>query len=387
MRYLGGSLKFGVHTLMNKFTLLMVYSLLYVGKSSFAQSSDSTNTPESPKMVQRITYHPATYHYVPTNNHHISGFALGMDYSHERFNAGNADMSWDSSEMYTGGAGGFNIYGLVMPKTFLNLMSKSPNMGSFNWGFGLNVNQFHRSREERTAISTIRQDSVLTRIESSNVSLYTMARYEWRRGIFHPFIGVQAGVSLISANQVTETIVTMTEYESYTSRNLHTVASSYVAPEMGVRMRVAPAVSLVVSHEWKMGTQVKLSDLNNTQFNGILISAPQQEVAYQTGMWKFGILFDLSGNKNRREIDKEAYYDTTMVDENTPVVDPCPPCPKCPTTSSSRSTNKSDMETIRMDQRPMTPQSTPSRTIPNTIQVPKKSMPPMVVPTPPKKKS
>lgn len=386
MRYLGGSLKFGVHSFMNKFTLIMVSSLLLIGKSSFGQSTDSSTAPKSPKMVQRITYYPATYHNVPTKNHYISGFALGMDYTQERFNAGNADMSWDSSEMYTGGASGFNIYGMVMPKTFRNLMSKSPNMGSFNWGFGLNVNQFHRSRNERTVINTIRQDSVLTRLESSNISLYSMARYEWKWGILHPFVGVQGGVSLISSDQVTETIVTMTDYESYTSQNLNTVASAYVAPEIGARMRLAPWVSLVVSHEWKMGSQITLSDLNNTQFNGIVISAPQQEVAYQTGMWKFGILFDLSGNKNSREIEKEAYYDTTMVDENTPIVTPCAPCPKCPTTPS-RTTQKSDMETIRMDQQPMPPQTIPNRTIPNTIQIPKKAMPPMVVPTPPKKKS
>jgi hypothetical protein len=376
---------------MNKFALLMVSSLLYMGKSSFSQFSDSATTPKAPKMVQRITYYPATYHYVPTNNHYISGFALGMDYTQERFNPDQADMAWDSSDMYTSGSGGFNIYGLVMPNTFRNLMMKSPNMGSFNWGFGFNFNQFHRSREQKSVINTIRQDSVLTRIESSSVSLYTMARYEWRWGVLHPFVGVQAGASIISADQISETIIAMTEYESRTSRNLHTVASAYFAPEFGARIRLTPRTSLVASYELKMGSPIKLSDLNNTQFDGIAISAPQHEVAYQTGMWKFGILFDLSENKQQREVDKEAYYDTAMVDENAPVVTPCTPCAPCapcPTVnSSSRSSNKSDMETIKMDQRPMTPNTNPSPTIPHTIQMPKKAMPPMVVPTPPKKKS
>lgn len=124
---------------MNKITLIMISSLFLLGKSSFAQSSDSATTPKAPKMVQRITYYPATYHYVPTNNHYISGFALGMDYTQERFNPDQADMAWDSSDMYTSGSSGFNIYGLVMPNTFRNLKTKSPNMGSFNWGFGLNL--------------------------------------------------------------------------------------------------------------------------------------------------------------------------------------------------------------------------------------------------------
>ena len=389
---MGGSLKFGVYTFMKISNIVLVSSLLYIGNSIFAQTNDSVITRSTHRQVQKITYHPAQYNYISTPRNYISGFGLGLDYTNEAFT--NLDqLSWDSSENYISGSSGFNMYGLVMPKAIQRWKEKSPSMGSLNWGFGFNVNQFHKSRKERVVINTVNQDSAHTRLETANFSLYTMARYEWAWGKIHPFIGFQGGVSLLSTDQVTETYMMMTEYESHKQENITTNAAFYWAPEVGVRLRMSNWASLVLAHEWKMGSQIELADVNNTQFNGVEMKANQQQVNYQTGMWKIGILFDLSTNQRRKELVKESYYDTTMVMEEIQENKPCPPCP-CETKTTPRTqpvpNKKIDMEVKPMDSTPLPAPVTPrqsSPTIPNTIRLPKKSMPSIVVPTPPKKKS
>lgn len=386
---MGGSLIFGVYTIMKISNIVLVSSLFIFGNTLFSQSNDSVIVRNSHREVQKIQYHPPQYRYISTPRNYISGFGLGIDYTNEIFT--NLDeMAWDSTENYISGSGGFSMYGLVMPKTIQKWKETSPNMGSFNWGFGFNVNQFHKSAKERVVINTLNQDSAHTRLETTNFSLYTMSRYEWALGRIFPFVGLHAGFSLLSTDQVTETYMVMRDYESKKQENLTTNVAYYWAPELGIRFRLGTGVSAVVSHEWKMGSQIDLADVNNTQFDGVQMSATSQNVSYQTGMWKFGFLFDLSSNHRKKELIREAYTDTTMVMERIYDESPCPPCP-CETKPEPRTrtvpNTKTDMEVnpIQETPAPVSPRnSTP--TVPN-IRLPKKSMPTIIVPTPPKKKS
>ena len=377
---------------MNVSKIVLISTVLLSGKMLFAQSEDSLIIQKSHREVQRITYHPAQYRYISTPRNYISDFALGLDYSQESF-VDKADMNWDSSNTYLGNASGFNMYGLVMPKRIQKWKMASPRLASFNWGFGFNVNQFHKSKRERVVINTVNQDSAHTRLETANVSIYSMARYELGLGRFHPFFGLQAGVSFMSTNQVTETYMSLRDYESRSEDNVHTRAVTYAAPELGVRFRMNDWASVVVAHEWKFGSQIDLSDVNNTQFDGAQMTATQQSVNYESTMWKFGLLFDLSSNHRKKELVKEAYYDTSMVLEKIyeDKPQPCPPCPcETKTTEPSRTqtipNKKSDMEVNPGNSNPIVPApSSPS--MPNTIRMPKKAMPSIIKPTIPKKKS
>ena len=106
---MGGSLKFGVYTLMKISNIVLVSSLLFIGNSIFAQTNDSIVTKNTHRQVQKITYHPAQYNYISTPRNYISGFGLGLDYTNEAFT--NLDqLSWDSSENYISGSSGFNMY-------------------------------------------------------------------------------------------------------------------------------------------------------------------------------------------------------------------------------------------------------------------------------------
>ena len=381
---------------MNVRNIILITTFLLLGNSLFSQTEDSVIIKNPYRKVQKITYHPAQYRYTSTPRNYISDFALGMDYSQESF-VNKADMTWDSSSTYLGNASGFNMYGLVMPKRIQNWKMASPRMGSFNWGFGFNVNQFHKSKKERVVINTVNQDSAHTRLETAHVSFYSLARYELAIGRFNPFIGLQAGASFISTNQVTETYMTLRDYESRAEDNIHTRVATYAAPELGVRFRMNSWASLVVSHEWKFGSQVDLSDVNNTQFDGAQMTATQQSVNYESTMWKFGILFDLSSNHRKKELIKDAYYDTTMVLERIyeDKPQPCPPCPcETKTTEPSRTqtipNKKTDLEVNPADSKPMVSPSAPTPatpSVPNTIRMPKKAMPSIIKPTIPKKKS
>lgn len=387
MSLLGDTLIFDVITIMNIRTIVLVYSLLYTSFSLNAQSSDSVIVRSSHRQVQKITYHPATYKNVAIRDNYISGFALGLDYSEETFVDKNS-LAWDSSNTYLGASGGFNMYGMFMPKTFRNWRNANPTMGNINWGFGFNINQFHKSKPSSVIINTVNQDSGRTRLETSLVSFYTKARYEWGLGRFYPFVGIQAGFTLASTDQYTETFMVLTDYERTSQDNISTSAAGYWAPEIGARIRLNSWFSVVVAHEWKFGSQITLTDVKNTSFSGMSLSAPKHEVNYQTGMLKVGVLFDLSSNKYEKELVREAYYDTAMVMEEIRENKPCPPCPPCATetkTIPSKDSKKNDSG-IRTNE--TTPQTIPNtNSTPQTIEIPKKKLPGIVVPTPTKKKS
>ncbi len=388
---------------MNIRNIVLVSSLLYIGNTLSAQTTDSIPIQNSHRMVQKVRYRPATYRNIPVKDNYISGFALGLDYTSENF-TNKPDMAWDSANLYLGNSGGFNMYGVFMPKSIRNWRKNNPHFGNANFGFGFNVNQFHSSRKNLIQISTRNEDSARTHVTNSHVSFYGMGRYEWALGNIYPFVGFQAGFTIASTDQVTEMIMISNEYEQRAQTNMTTSSATYLAPEIGIRMRLNPWFSIVASHEWKYGSQFNLTDVKNVQFSGNDARVPQNSVSYHTGMFKFGVLFDLS-DKYDREIIKEAYYDTTMVLEEIQQNNPNKPCPPCPCEVNSKplkDTNKSD---ISVD--PSNPQTVPSdgsnrsstikipdsntTTIPNTMQLPKKKLPtsisPKSVPLPTKKKS
>ena len=290
---------------------------------------DTIITMRTHRTVRKITYVGPRYKRTPVRYNYVSDFALGMDYSSEMY----ADLSKVNQNAiygeYLTRSGGFNIYGMGSTKWSRN----NPTMGSYVWGLGVNVNQFHEGDRSYVELSTDRGDSAFTQLSTISAQLYWLNRYEFqiaRR--LYPFIGINAGLLINSASQTTKPFVALQGYEPETQENVHGHVSTYFSPELGVRLRLSSWVSLSVSHEWRFGGNTEVANLDNSSFNNIQFDLKTDQTQMQSSMWKVGFLFDLSGGKYDREKIAEGYYDTSMEVQRVEPINryrnrPCPPCP------------------------------------------------------------
>lgn len=317
---------------------LLLSLLIGCSLNLFAQvSSDSSKSTAGPRKVQKITYHQPEYTYIKKEQNYVSAFALGLDYSQESY---LSKPNWDSMNQLQN-AGGFNIY-WIGPAIGRNLWNQNgANSGLVNWGGGFNFNHFRSGDKYNVEFNTVNRDSGYTRLKTSAVQFYLFARYEYQMGRVYPFVAFNAGINAHSTNQHSKTYLTLTEYESTSSETIESEANVYIAPEVGVRVRLNSYVSLVTSYQQRMGTDIGIIDLHNSKFNGLMpqYSANLNKVKYETGMFKVGFLFDMSMDKHEKKIVKEGYYDTTEVLEYPPTTNPCPPCPCENKTRTSTPTN------------------------------------------------
>ena len=297
--------------------------------------TDTIITMRTHRTVRKITYVGPRYKRTPVRYNYVSHFALGMDYSSEMYaDLSKANQSTIYGEYLTR-SGGFNIYGLGSTKWSRN----NPSMGSYVWGLGLNVNQFHDGERSHVELSTDRGDSAFTQLRTNSTQIYWLNRYEFqiaRR--LYPFIGVNAGLLINSANQRTKPFMALQGYEPETQENVYNHVSTYFSPELGIRLRLSSWVSLSVSHEWRFGGTTEIANLDNSTFNNIQFDLKTDQTEMQSSMWKVGFLFDLGGGKYDREKIAEGYYDTSMEVQRVEPINryrnkPCPPCP-CATPTS-----------------------------------------------------
>lgn len=341
MRFLGEKVNLRVISFMKPLLLSILTSF---SLSISAQiSTDSSKAVVGPRKVQKVTYHQPEYTYTPKNSNYVSAFALGLDYSQESY---LNNIGWDSMDQLKN-AGGFNIY-WIGPAIGRNLWNQNGvNSGVLNWGGGFNFNHYRSGDKYNVEFNTVNRDSGYTKLKTSAFQFYLFARYEYQMGRVYPFFAINAGVNGHSTNQYTQTYLVLTEYESSRSENIESNANVYFAPEVGLRMRISPYVSIVSSYQQRMGTEIGIVDLHNSKFNGLMpqYSANLNKVKYETGMFKIGFLFDLSMDKHEKKIVKEGYYDTTEVLEYPPTASPCPPCPcenksRTTTPTNSRTTTR-----------------------------------------------
>ncbi len=297
---------------------------------------DSVITMRTHRTVRKITYVSPRYNRTPVRYNYVSHFALGMDYSSEMYDDLSAANQSSIYGEYLTRSGGFNIYGLGSTKWSRN----NPSMGSYVWGLGINVNQFHEGDRTYVELSTDRGDSAFTQLSTISTQLYWLNRYEFQIAHrLYPFLGINAGLLINSASQTTKPTMALQGYEPETQENVHGHVSTYFSPELGVRFRMSSWVSLSVSHEWRFGGTTEVANLDNSSFNNIQFDLKTDQTEMQSSMWKVGFLFDLSGGKYDREKISEGYYDTTMEVQRVEPINryrnkPCPPCP-CNTTNPS----------------------------------------------------
>lgn len=285
----------------------------------FAQvGSDSAKVNPNIRKVQKITYHQPQYSYTPKKTNYVTQFALGIDYTDESY---LVKPTWDSLGQLQN-AVGFNIYWIGSPIQRNIWNQNDLNTGILNWGGGFNFNHYKSGEKFNVEFNTTNLDSGYTQLETSAFQFYLFAKYEYQMGGIYPFFAVNTGINTHRIKQFSETYLVLTEYESVNEVTLNKSVNVYVAPEIGIRIRLNEHLSLITSYQKRFGTDIEIVDLRNTKFNGLLAQyAPNlNNVKFETGMFKLGLLLDFSQKQDKR-ILKDGFYDTTIVEE---VI--CPPC-------------------------------------------------------------
>lgn len=299
---------------------LIILSCCIIGSLNlFAQvGSDSAKVNPNIRKVQKITYHQPQYSYTPKKTNYVTQFALGIDYTDESY---LVKPTWDSLGQLQNSSG-FNIYWIGSPiqKNIWN--QNDLNTGILNWGGGFNFNHYKSGEKFNVEFNTANLDSGFTKLETSAVQFFLFSKYEYQFGRIYPFLAINTGFNVHTVKQYSETYLLLTEYESTNQVNLNNSVNVYVAPEVGLRIRVYQNLSIVASYQQRFGSDIEIVDLHNTKFNGLRAQYTPNlnKVKFETGMFKMGLLFDFSEKKEKR-IVKDGFYDTTMVEE---VI--CPPC-------------------------------------------------------------
>ncbi len=294
-------------------------------------------------------HYPAQYKYEYIDQYRYTNYALGLDYTNESYlendwnNNVLNDLKWDSLGQLQNSSG-FNIYfiGKLHPERLIPA-------GRFNWGIDMGFSHFRRGSKNNVELSTINKDSGFTRLETMAFNMSGMLRYEYALGRFYPFIGIHGGFSVYSTDQYTQSYIQLVDYETSGTTSVRNSATVYWSPEVGVRVRLTPGVSMVAAYERRFGNNINITDISKSKFNGLAYSENSKSINYNTETFKIGFLFDLGGReRERKEIVPardttiaylEAVNETTTTTTNTQqnsyqqntVNNPCP-CPCLPTT-------------------------------------------------------
>jgi len=346
----------------------IILSLFCVSNFLIAQDSSKLQTPKK-RMV--VNNHPAQYSYQYYTEPYIQDFAIGIDYQNETF---DQKLTWDESKHYQS-SGGFNIYFLANSKLTRN---KLP-FGSINWGGGFAMNFQGDGNYEYVQMNTVNLDSAKTNLSVLSPQLYTFVRGELKVGPFYPFIGIAGGVKWYNTSQTTETLVTLKDYENTTSDHIKSTGSLYIAPEIGIRIRLTKTTSLVSSYSWVSGGELNLTNLDKSDFNSWQFNIVNEKANMNLSQIKFGLLFDLSERKSTKTLIKEAYSDTTYINEDE-INSNTYPCPCCPKTNYNYSTPPNKPAEIEVDP---TQNNTRIRSYPSNSQYPEPVQPSINVPKKP----
>ncbi len=349
-------------------------------------AQDSTKS-KSLKKRMVVNQYPAEYQYTYHDDPYVTGFALGIDYQQDKF---NKKLDWDVNNHYQR-AGGFNIYFMSG-----NQLKQQNPFGSINWGGGFSMTFQGEGKSVTTLLNTVNQDSAKTYLSVLSPQLYAFARYEYKIGPFYPFVGINAGVKWYSTSQNSETFVTLKDYENQNSDNVDVTGSVYVAPEIGVRIKLSKVTSIVTTYKVIAGGDLNLVDLNESKMNSWQYVLNKRTESMNLNQLKIGFLFNLSERSHTKKVIREAHSDTTWVneDEINSNTYPCPCCPKTSTNTTPRTPQKQS----EMDAEPFNPDYKKNSTIesypsnsrfPNpeqpSINIPKKPLPgikPVPIPKP-----
>jgi hypothetical protein len=258
-----------------------------------------------------------TYQYISKPKRYINDFALGLYYSQESF---LDPISWDSLRFRNSDAqfvpgsqmnkvSGFGFHFLFGGRQFV----PQTQIGSFNWGLGMDFNHFRRGPKSDVVFNTDLEDKGFTRLETSAFNFHGIARFEKRVGLIYPYAAAKIGFNLYSTQQYTEAYRNSTSYESQNTENISTDVTPFFSYELGVRARLTGGFSVFASYENRTGNKLEVVNLSQSTFNGFTYNNDVRVLDYKIENIKFGVLFNLSAaERERREITPER-FDTTYM--------------------------------------------------------------------------
>lgn len=256
------------------------------------------------KVVIRKVWVPATYEYVTLPKARtIQDFWMGM---HFTFQNAAFERNWDSVDRY-GASQGFNIQFMSGNR----LKSKNwAAYGGIDWGM-----QFYgRTPNTNVVLNTVREDSGYTRLRTNSMDFLFRTHWEYARFPIVPYFNLMGGPRFFSTRQKVASYLNLTETESSTSHNVHLSASMMFGAGVGVRAKVTKCISIDVRYEMLYGTNVKLVDMERTNFNGLNYNLQTHKVAPVFSQIKIGVIFDLSASETERREKTPGYYREEVYD-------------------------------------------------------------------------
>ena len=306
-----------------------------------AQDTSSYIIKKERRMV--VNQHQPQYTYTQIPNKYIEDFALGIDYQQESF---SKILEFDSAKKNYQNAGGFNLYFMSGLNQRLKL-----NSGGLLWGGGFSVNFQNDGKRYGIQLTTDTKDSGYTCTENTSAQIYGLSRYEYRMGPFIPFVGIQLGLKWFSSSQYINSYIKLAQYESSSSsEHIRSTGSLYAAPEIGFRLRMGAVGSFVASYSVMMGGDLNLTDIDQSSFTGFKMNMVTRNAKLDMQQFRFGFLFDLSTHHNEKKLVKDAYTDTSWVEEITEVQNRmgqkvnCPCCKNNAPTSTPPVYNNSNID-------------------------------------------
>jgi opacity protein-like surface antigen len=291
------------------------------------------------------------------------------------------------------GSDNFSTAGFNVQLMSGNALKNKRNLGLYG-GFDFGMQFMGKSANSPVVLNTVYEDSGFTRLSTRSYDFLLRTHAEWAGGLVVPYLTAFAGPRVVSTSQKVQSYLPLTDHERSSSTNVHTSASMLLGLGSGIRWQVGKHISIDTRYEYVGATQAKTFDLDNATFNGLSYNRVMRDLNTSYGMFKFGIIINLSEERTERKKVAEGYYIETYYDsvshdpnDTTTVYLPCPEYKECKCDKIKRGQspgeNESPSKFREEDEGRRSPNQAPSNNTPNP---PKKSAPniksPSRTPTP-----
>ena len=233
------------------------------------------------------------------------------------------------------GSDSFSTAGFNVQLMSGNRLKNQKRLGLYG-GFDFGMQFMGKTPNAPVVLNTIYEDSGFARLSTRSYDFLARAHLEFAGGPVVPYLTAFAGPRIVATGQKVKSYMPLVDHERYSYTNVHTSASMLLGLGAGIRWQVGKHISIDTRYEYVGSSQAKTIDLNNTSFNGLSYNKVLKNLNTSYGMFKFGVIFNLSTErKEHKKIAegyyKETYYDSVSHDPNdtTTIYLPCPEFKEC----------------------------------------------------------
>ncbi|MBI1307554.1 MAG: hypothetical protein GC181_13210 [Bacteroidetes bacterium] len=273
-----------------------------------------------------------TYKYLKPEND-IEDFWFGIHYTQQNL---LKPALWDSigrrQKTY-----GFNLQfmsGNILPTERFAIYA------GLDWGM-----QFYgRSDKNEIIINSANQDRGFSYLHSNVNDLMVKTHIEYASGPVIPYVNLGFGTRIFSTGQTVKALITSKDYESSTSHNVLTTATSVIDLGVGTRVKLSPWVSLDLRYDMMMAGNADILNYSTSKFNGLTYDVKKSKMDMSGSMFKIGFIFDLSSQEREKVLVDSAHWEEVTEDlymsteDSSKVLIPC----DCPCYKKKYSSNEED---------------------------------------------